>query len=257
VEQVEKGNFTARTNIIRKDEFAILGKSVNAMILRIRELISNIKQKERSLRIAEMEALQARIHPHLIFNTLEMIKWNIKLNNPNEASHIVVQLAKLLRQGIDNKDEMVTVGEEIEIVKIYLDIQKHRFEDRLKVEFDIDQGIEHVRIPKYIIQPIVENSIIHGIKNKIDKALILIKGYGIGKELIIEIIDNGIGMKEVMVNKILDVNIDRSGKTKSIGMQNVIKRIKLYYGKEYGMSIESRPGMGTKIMLKMRNDVSI
>ncbi len=257
VEQVEKGDFTARTAIHRKDEFAILGKSVNAMILKIQELISNIKQKERSLRVAEMKALQAQIHPHLIFNTLEMIKWNIRLNNPDEASHIVIQLAKLLRQGIDTKDEMVTVAEEITIVKIYLDIQKHRFEDRLKIEIDIDSGIQKARIPKYIIQPIVENSIVHGLRNKIDNGLITIKGYGIDKDLFFEIIDNGIGMNIKKIQKVLNGDVIYGKKPNGTGMQNVMKRIKLYYGSECGLSIESKPYQGTKIMLKMRNDVII
>ena len=257
VEQVEKGDFTARTNINRKDEFAILGKSVNAMILKIRELINNIKQKERSLRVAEMEALQAQIHPHLIFNTLEMIKWNIRLNNPDEASHIVMQLAKLLRQGIDNKDEMVTVIEEIKIVEIYLDIQKRRFEDKLKVEINVDSEIAEARIPKYIIQPIVENSIIHGIRDKIDNAIIIIKGYGVGSDLFFEISDNGKGIKEKIVQNLFGDNDDRNDKSNSIGMQNVMKRIKLYYGNEYGLYIESTPNLGTKVVLKMRNDVII
>jgi len=257
VQKVEKGDFSARTNINRNDEFAILGKSVNTMILKIRELISNITQKERSLRVAEMEALQAQIHPHLIFNTLEMIKWNIRLNNPEEASHIVIQLAKLLRQGIDNKDEKVTVSEEIKIVEIYLDIQKHRFEDKLNIKIDIDPGIKEVLIPKYIIQPVVENSMVHGLQNKIGNGFVNIKGYGIDGYLYIEITDNGVGIKKNMIQNILEGNEGYGSKINSTGLRNVLKRIQLYYGNECGLFIESNINQGTKIVLKMRTDVTI
>jgi len=255
VELVEKGDFTARTNIIRNDEFAVLGKSVNAMILKIEELISNIKQKERSLRIAEMEALQAQIHPHLIFNTLEMIKWNIRLNNPEEATHILIQFAKLLRQGIDNKDEMVSVREEMRVVEIYLDIQKHRFEEKLRIEIDVEQGIMEARIPKYIIQPIVENSIVHGLRDKVDVGVIKINGYGIGGDLFFEISDNGKGIENDIVQKILSGEKEYGSKTNSTGMKNVLKRIRLYYGLDYGFTIESMKVDGTKITLKMQNSV--
>jgi len=255
ITQVQKGDFTARTAIRRKDEFAILGNSVNDMVLKIQELITNIKQKERGLRVSEMKALQAQIHPHLIFNTLEMIKWNIRLNNPDEASHMIIQLAKLLRQGIDNKDELVTVDEEITIVEIYLDIQKHRFEDKLKTEIVVESEIKQARIPKFIIQPIVENAVIHGLKNTIDKGSITIKGYGIGKDIYFEIIDNGRGMNEKKIQQILSDDVNYDDKPKGTGMQNVIKRIKLYCGSECGLSIESGPSQGTKIILKMHNDV--
>lgn len=257
VKQVENGDFTVRTNIKRKDEFAILGNSINAMILKLQELITNIKQKERSLRVAEMEALQAQIHPHMIFNTLEMIKWNIRMDKKDEAAHILIQFSKLLRQGIDNKDEMVTVREEMDVVGIYLDIQKHRFDERLKVEMKIDPEIEKARIPKYIIQPIVENSIVHGLRDKMGIMKISIRGYGEGRDLLFEISDNGKGMDDETVRRILEGEESYGSKSNSTGIRNVLKRIKLYYGSGYGLSIESIEGRGTKIILKMQNSVII
>jgi len=257
VKQVERGNFSVRTSVVRKDEFLILGNSVNAMIQKIQELISDIEQKERSLRVSEMKALQAQIHPHLIFNCLEMIKWNIRLNNPEEASHIVIQLAKLLRRGIDSKEEMVKVNEELALVEIYLDIQKHRFEDKLATEINVDSKTRKALIPKYIIQPIVENSIIHGLKKTTDKGIIIINGYGVGQDIFFEISDNGTGIEEQTIKKILSGDIIYDKYSSGTGMQNVMKRIKLYYGKDYGLSIESVPAGGTKIILRMKNNSEI
>ena len=256
VEKVEQGDFSVQTSINRKDEFAILGRSVNAMILRIKELINNIKTKERSLRIAEMKALQAQIHPHLIFNTLEMIKWYIRLGQNEKASHILVQFAKLLRQGIDNKDEMVTVRDEIAVIGIYLDIQKHRFEDKLTTEIDIQPGILEYKIPKYIIQPIVENSIVHGLKNKIDPGHIRVEGYENDGNLVFIISDNGTGISRTELDRIPGEESSGDDRKSGTGIRNVMKRIKLYYGNEYGLSIESLPDIETKIILRMhRNPV--
>jgi len=254
VEKVEQGDFSIQTSIDRKDEFAILGKSVNAMILRIKELISHIKTKERSLRIAEMEALQAQIHPHMIFNTLEMIKWYIRLGQNEKATHILVQFAKLLRQGIDNKDEIVTVRDEIAVIGIYLDIQKHRFEDKLTTDIDIQSDILEYKIPKYIIQPIVENSIVHGLKNKIDPGHIRVRGYEDDGDLIFIISDNGTGIIQSEVDQILAGDTLEDDHKSGTGIRNVMKRIKLYYGSEYGLYIESEVNVETTITLRMHTD---
>jgi two-component system sensor histidine kinase YesM len=257
VGKVEQGDFSARTEIKRKDECAILGKSVNAMIARIQELITNIKQKERSLRVAEMESLQAQIHPHMIFNTLEMIKWSIRMDKNDEAVHILTQFSKILRQGIDNKDEMVTVSEEMRIVGIYLDIQQRRFDDRLKVDLQVDSDIETARIPKYIIQPIIENSIVHGLRDKLGVVTISVCGYGDKSDLWFEISDNGKGISAETIRKIMAGEENYGSKSNSTGIKNVLKRIKLYYGPEYGLSIESSSDRGTKVILKMQNSVII
>ncbi len=254
VEKVEQGDFSIQTSIDRKDEFAILGKSVNAMILRIKELISNIKTKERSLRIAEMEALQAQIHPHLIFNTLEMIKWYIRLGQNEKATHILVQFAKLLRQGIDNKDEMVTVEDEIAVIEIYLDIQKHRFEDKLTTEINIQPGMLGYKIPKYIIQPIVENSVVHGLKDKIDPGHIEIKGYMKEGDLFFLIVDNGTGIEQTKQKQIMSGVALGDDHKSGTGIRNVMRRIKLYYGNEYGLDIESAGNVETTITLRMHTD---
>ncbi len=254
VEKVEQGDFSIQTSIDRKDEFVILGKSVNAMILRIKELISNIKTKERSLRIAEMEALQAQIHPHLIFNTLEMIKWYIRLGQNEKATHILVQFAKLLRQGIDNKDEMVTVKDEIAVIEIYLDIQKHRFEDKLTTEIDIQPGMLGYKIPKYIIQPIVENSVVHGLKDKIDPGHIEIKGYMKEGNLFFLITDNGTGIEQTKQKQIMSGIALGDDHKSGTGIRNVMRRIKLYYGNEYGLDIESTGNVETTITLRMHTD---
>ena len=257
VEKVEQGDFSVQTSIDRKDEFSILGKSVNAMIFRIKELISNIKTKERSLRIAEMKALQAQIHPHLIFNTLEMIKWYIRLGQPQKASHILVQFAKLLRQGIDNKDEMVSVRDEIAVIEIYLDIQKHRFEDKLSTEISIQPEILEYKIPKYIIQPIVENSIVHGLKDKIEPGHIFIKGYEIEGGLFFLITDNGTGIGDAELKQILGGDALDDDHKSGTGIRNVMRRIKLYYGNEYGLDIESVRNVETRITLRMHTEPEV
>jgi two-component system sensor histidine kinase YesM len=148
---------------------------------------------------------------------------------------------------------MVTVSEEMRVAGIYLDIQKHRFEDRLKVEINVESEIEKARIPKYIIQPIVENSIIHGLRDKMGIMKISIHGFKEGNDLFIEISDNGKGIPEDKIRKIFEEDDISGSKTNSIGIRNVIKRIKLYYGPEYGLIIESSKDTGTKITLRMQN----
>jgi two-component system sensor histidine kinase YesM len=185
-----------------------------------------------------------------------MIKWYIRLGQKEKATHILVQFAKLLRQGIDNKDEMVTVRDEIAVIGIYLDIQKHRFEDKLTTEIDIQPGILEYKIPKYIIQPIVENSIVHGLKNKIDPGHIRVEGYENDGNLVFIISDNGTGISQAELDRIPGEESSGDDRKSGTGIRNVMKRIKLYYGNEYGLSIESLPDIETKIILRMhRNPV--
>jgi two-component system sensor histidine kinase YesM len=248
--QVEKGDLSAKADYQRWDEFGILGKSYNNMIDRIKELLGKIVDKQNQLREYEIKALQAQINPHFLYNTLDSIKWLAKMNGVNEISLIATQLGKLLRSSISYNGELLSVEESINNIKSYLNIQKIRYSGKFDTSFQIDPEIKDCLIPKLILQPLVENAVLHGLENKEGKGLVSINGYKKGNDLIFEIIDDGVGIDAEKV-KAINAGHDFHSSSASIGIQNINRRVKLYYGDEYGLLIESEKNKGTKIILKM------
>lgn len=250
MKKVESGDLTVRTEYRRWDELGLLGKSFNNMVIRLQELLDNIVEKQRQLRRSELRALEAQINPHFLYNTLDSIKWLAKLNQVPEISTIATQLGKLLRTSISCEDELITVEESLKNIKSYLEIQKIRYHDKFEVLIDIDPESYGYRIPKLILQPIVENAIYHGLDNKAGNGNLLIKGQMIAETLVFEISDDGIGIEAEKVKSINSGNDLRSTR-QSIGIQNVNRRIKLYYGEEFGITIQSQLGEGTTVVLRM------
>lgn len=248
--QVEQGDLSVKVDYNRWDELGILGKSFNKMIEQIKELLAKIVDKQNQLREFEIKALQSQINPHFLYNTLDSIKWLAKMNNVAEIPKIVTELGKLLRSSISYDGEMLTVDESIKNIESYLNIQKIRYSGKFDVSFQIDPEIRGCQIPKLILQPLVENAILHGLENKKGKGKVTIKGYQKNGILIFEIIDDGVGIDAQKV-KALNSGYDFQTSAASIGIQNVNRRIKLYYGDEYGLHIKSKKGLGTKIILKM------
>lgn len=248
--QVEKGDLSAKADYNRWDELGILGKSYNNMIDRIKELLAKIVDKQNQLREYEIKALQAQINPHFLYNTLDSIKWLAKMNGVNEISVIATQLGKLLRSSISYDGEMLSVTESIKNIESYLNIQKIRYSGKFDTNFQIDPGIKDCLIPKLILQPLVENAVLHGLENKKGIGTVTINGFKEGNELIFEIIDDGVGIEAEKV-KAINSGHDFQSSSAGIGIQNVNRRVKLYYGDEYGLHIESKKNAGTKIILKM------
>ncbi len=248
--QVEKGDLSVRVDYHRWDELGLLGKSYNKMIDQVRELLTKIVDKQNQLREFEIKALQAQINPHFLYNTLDSIKWLAKINGVNEISVMVTQLGKLLRSSISHDDEMVSVAASIKNIDSYLSIQKIRYGGKFEVYFNVDPRIEEYPIPKLILQPLVENAVLHGLENKKGNGSVTINGFKKGNELIFEIIDDGVGIDTEKV-KAINAGHDFSFTSSSIGIQNVNRRVKLYYGDKYGLHVMSKKNAGTKIILRM------
>ena len=207
----------------------------------------NRSRREKS----ELQALQAQINPHFLYNTLDSIIWMAESGKNEEVVQMTSALAKLLRQSISNEDEIVTVEREIEYTRNYLAIQKLRYRDQLEYIIDIDEEVLHRKIVKLVIQPLVENAIYHGIKYLDGKGMLLILGEIRDGKVVITIRDNGVGMDEETLKHILEKKPEpkekQRKKTSHVGVYNVQNRLQLYYGKEYGLVYESMPGMGTGV----------
>ena len=250
----EKGDLTVRADTKGTDEMNQLGYAFNSMIAEIEELIhdvyiSNYKKKE-----AELNALQAQINPHFIYNTLESIRMMAKINGDEDASHMLFVLGKLLRYGINAKKQIVTVAEEIEHLQGYIKLQNHRFDDKFNLIIDVNDDLLHTKIIKLVFQPVVENAIFHALETIEGKGIINLNGYMDGHDVIFEISDNGLGMKE---NQLEDLNrsINNFDKqqdgSRGIGLRNINERIKLYFGDQYGLEIYSTFNKGTKVIIKI------
>jgi two-component system sensor histidine kinase YesM len=246
--QVEAGDLETRVEFSSSDEIGLLGKNFNKMVARLNYLVTSITEKQERLKQAEIKALQAQINPHFLYNTLDTIKWLAKLNMVDELKVIVVELGKLLRSTITSHKEMVTVAESIATIESYIKIQKIRYRERLQVTIMISPDIYDYHLPKLLLQPIVENAIIHGLENKVGKGSLMINGRREDDKLIFEVIDDGVGI-EAKKLALINAKKDLSSTSDSIGLQNVNRRIQLYYGPDYGLQLASQPGSGTIVTL--------
>lgn len=243
------------------DELSLVSHGFNDMIFRLKKLIDDVYRaqlKEKELEFlkkeAELNALQQQINPHFLYNTLEAIFWTAQLKGDEEISEMVTALGDFFRTSINKGLEYVSISNEIKNVRTYVYLQKIRFANRFEVKWSIDERLMNHKTIKLVLQPIVENAIVHGIEGMESGGLITIKGYEINDKINFDVIDNGIGMSTEDVER-LEVFINSSGKdTKnSIGVKNVNQRIKLYFGEEYGVNIFSTIGEGTtfRIILPM------
>jgi len=242
-----------------KDELVILGIGFTEMLSRLVNLINDVFQskiKEKELEFlkteAELNALQQQINPHFLYNILESIFWISYEKGEIEISKMITALGNFFRTSINKGLEYITVENEVMNVKNYVYLQRIRFNERFSVKWLIDDKVLNYKIIKFILQPIIENAIIHGLENIQSGGMIIIKGFNKKDNLIFEIIDNGVGMSEEEVENLYKyINSTVKDITQSIGVKNVNQRIKLYYGNEYGVEIYSRINKGTRVILKL------
>ncbi|TBL79067.1 sensor histidine kinase [Paenibacillus thalictri] len=250
---VDQENFNLRVNIRQNDEFGRLGRSFNRMMDKIDYLISEVYLKELSRKEAEYKALKAQINPHFIYNTLETIRYLAEFDERDKVEMITISLGRLLKASIDHKSDMITVRDELVYIDAYLKIQNTRFADKVDVKVFVEGGIYGHLIPRFILQPLVENAFIHGLENKIGKGDLLIKGWAEGGMIHFRIQDNGIGMDEKTLSELF--NPDRTEKEKKIGagtgFLNVHNRIKMLYGDPYGLNVQSSPNIGTIVEVQL------
>lgn len=257
---IEKGDLSVRFKVKHNDEIGQLGNSFNNMIEEIDNLINTVYVSELRKREAELNALQAQINPHFIYNTLESIRMMAELNDDIATSKMTMTLGKLLRYSISTKKQKVTVRQDIEHLKNYIKLQNYRFNDKFQLTLDIDEMIYEANIVKLLFQPIVENAIFHGLETTSGMGIINIKGYQSSEGVCFEIKDNGIGMTAEQIDRlefsISDFNsIEKD--SKSIGLKNINERIKLNYGDDYGLRIYSEFGKGTTITLVLPDVITM
>jgi two-component system sensor histidine kinase YesM len=210
----------------------------------IKELMEENINKEKKKRNAELNALQAQISPHFLFNTLNSVRWAIINKNNDKAENMVLSLVKLLRMTINKQGEEISIAEEIDNIKNYIAIIKMRHGMNFEISYEIRDDLENYRVPRLLLQPIIENSIIHGFQGVSEGGYITVK---VRKEerVLITICDNGNGFNYKEKNLSESKNLRFSG----IGIKNVEERIKLNYGDDYGVLFKSEQGKGTKVIL--------
>jgi two-component system sensor histidine kinase YesM len=260
--QASSGNLNARVNPSGSDEIADLGKCFNMMTEQIKELMEKSIREQRTLRMAELRTLQAQINPHFLYNTLDSIIWMAEAGKNDQVIHLIQALSRFYRISLSKGRDLITLREELEHVHNYLMIQQVRYRDILDYSIDVPEDILSNFILKMTLQPIVENAIYHGIKNKRGKGLIRITGRVEGHVLYITVSDNGAGMSpetvKMLTRRIQAAAYQEPGgdmwnekKNGSYGLYNVEQRIRLYFGSEYGTTIQSREGIGTDIIVRI------
>lgn len=231
---------------VRKNSFyevELLAGNYNRMIHRIRVLMEEISDKEKTLRHAELNALVSQINPHFLYNTLDTIVWMAEFNDSSRVIALTKSLAAFFRLSLSGGRELITVGDELEHVQQYLYIQKERYGDKLNYTIHAPEEVLDYTVPKIILQPIAENSIYHGIKPLDRHGQITITVQEEGEKLIFTVSDNGAGCRP---DAAAADNPSRPGK---VGLKNVDERLKLYYGPGYGVTIHSAPGAGCRVEL--------
>ncbi len=245
-EKVAAGDFSARANIETYDEIAVLSKGFNNMAENIQTLFGTIKEDERKLRRVDLRLLQEQINPHFLYNSLDTIVWLIEGNESEKAVDMVVTLSDFFRLVLSKGKEFISIKEEEQHINSYLKIQEMRYHDILEYDIQIDKVLYNYQILKLTLQPIVENALYHGIKYKRAKGYIHINGEKEGNIIRLVVRDNGVGMDEDELKQIRE-EISRPCKEteKGFGLANVNERIRMYFGTEYGMTIQSEKGKGT------------
>ncbi len=274
-EEMSKGNFDADdVEVYSQDELSIMASAFNAMKHSIRQYIGELhnkadtesqlfEQQIENLKIqsmladAEMKALQMQINPHFLFNTLNAGVQMAIIEGAEKTSNFLDDIAKIFRYNVKSLNRKVKIKDEIDTVRAYGNLFRVRFGDIIKFEYDIDCSLLDIDVPPLIIQPLVENATIHGIGNIEEGGEIKISLKKSGGDVRISVEDNGVGMREETRQKLLEGHMfgsDKSGHTTGIGIYNVIQRLKLFFNSEDVIEVESAPGKGTKVILKIPFD---
>ena len=250
--EIAEGNFSVRTSFDYEDELSVLSESVDDMAAHLEIQMEQIREDEKKMRQAEARLLQEQINPHFLYNTLDTIVWLIEDGENQAAEDMVVSLSKFFRISLSHGKDFITIREEEQHIRSYLEIQSVRYSDILSYYIDIDDTLYGYRILKMTLQPLVENALYHGIKNKRGHGLIRIVGREDDGIVRFEVIDDGIGMDEETLNHLRkEINKPAKDTDTGFGMANVNQRIKMNFGERYGISIESDPATGTKVSVAL------
>jgi two-component system sensor histidine kinase YesM len=250
MKEAEEGNLAVRFEGSKEDEIGYLGKSFNTMLEEIQKLIDMVYKEQQSKREAELRTLHEQIKPHFLYNTLDTIQWMAQEHHAEDIVQVVSALTTLFRIGISRGREMIPVRDELEHVRSYLVIQKARYEDKFDYSLCAEEALLPFMVVKLTLQPLVENAIYHGIKERRGPGAISIEVVKRDGMLVFRVADNGVGMS---AEKLADLRAQlqkargESSQRGGYGVSNVNERIQLSFGTRYGLRFESAPGRGTTV----------
>ena len=253
MKNVYRGDLTVRTPVETTDEFGQLSLQFNQMLERIEELIVRLEQEEEEKRSLEMQALQAQINPHFLYNTLASIRFLVEMDMGDRADQSLLALVKLLRRTYSDKRELIPVAEEMESLKNYLVLMENRYQDTFVWNLEVSAEAGDCLIPRISVQPLVENAIAHGFCQKEDTGHILIEARAEGGILLVRVEDDGIGGNLEYIREVLAGKEETHTKEQfsGIGIRNVQKRLQIIYGEEYGISAEHTSGGGMRFDIRI------
>lgn len=242
---VEKGQFEQVEDIHSRDEIGHLSTRFNKMSHELKRLVERVQQEEIEKAAVEMRALHSQINPHFLYNTLGSVKWMASMQKADKIVDMTEALILMLRYATRSDGDLVSIREELNNVVNYIAIQKVRYYDSLQVRYEIEDKLLDYCMPKMILQPIIENAIFHGLAEIEEEGCIIIRVQSKGRDITIEISDNGVGMDEETIQSLMKSWSDAYGGTQGIGLHNVQRRIQLHFGRSYGIGVDSKLGEGT------------
>lgn len=250
VQAIGDGDLTVQTPIAAREyEIQTLSNGFEKMVERLNGLIEQNKQEQISLRSAELALLQAQINPHFLYNTLDTIVWLVETEKNEQAVEMVTSLSSYFRSALSKGRDIITLREEEQHVRSYLEIQQVRYKDILEYRIEIDRELGSCEIPKLTLQPLVENALYHGIKLKRGLGTIIVKGYADKDDICLVVSDNGAGMEPERLQEVRGA-LGRKQRI-GFGLSTVQERLQLLFGPEYGLTVESTLGEGTTILVRI------
>lgn len=252
MKRVSGGEFICVQEENACNEVLALGKSFNSMSEKIKELLEDIRNNEKEKRKSEMDFLRAQINPHFLYNTLFSIQCMAELNKNEQAVKMIKAFIALLRKTLSTDRDLISLREELENTRSYLELERIRYSNIMDYEIEVSKELEACQVPALILQPIVENAIFHGLEAKASGGLIVVDVLKDGEDLLINISDDGKGMDSRRLKEVrARIELDADEARKSIGLVNVSGRIKINFGKEYGLTIDSEENIGTCVGLRL------
>ena len=251
VKEWEAGNLNPTIYVGGSLEVEHLGKTLRSTVEQINQLMHDILYEQEEKRKSELDALQSQINPHFLYNTLDSIVWMIEGERYEDVVFMITQLASLFRISLSRGKTIISVEDEIKHAKNYMNIQKIRYKNSFAIDFSIEEEILHCCTVKLVVQPLLENAIYYGVEGMDGEGEIHVKGYRKEDDIYIEVSDNGLGMPQDMVEQLLTDNNRVRKHGSGVGVINVHNRIRLRFGKPYGLEIESMPDEGTTIRIHL------
>lgn len=252
MKEVEKGNFNITIQHGDKDEFGFMYTSFNNMTGKIKSLFGELYQQKLLQKDAELKLLQSKINPHFIYNIFDNMNWLIQLERYGELESLVDAVSNYYKKSLNVGRDFISIADTIEQLKSYVEIQKIRFKDRFTCTFDFEDELLDIQILNFMLQPLVENAICHGIEPKAEKCHIVVRGFISDKSICLSVEDDGMGINAEKLEEINDhFENEQAQSDDYFAITNINKRIKLFYGSCYGLKITSMPGEGTLVMVNI------